>query len=137
MDKPAAQDLFLEQDKAPETLAFVREPQQASDQTLSTPHMAENARAIQAMMEREDRLINPTRRGDWFFDFHRTAANPLGLWRRLPADHAPSPDAPWETIFDVDAFCEREGKRWIFGGAITCHGNRPACCCGCRMAARI
>lgn len=120
MDKPAAQDLFLEQDKAPETLAFVESRNKASDQTLSTPHMAENARAIQAMMEREDRLIIPTRRGDWFFDFHRTAANPLGLWRRLPADHAPSPDAPWETIFDVDAFCEREGKRWIFGGAITC-----------------
>lgn len=120
MDMPAADDLFLEQDQAPETLAFVKSRNDASEQALRTPQMEEGARAIQASMEREDRPIIPSRRSDWFFDFHRTAANPLGLWRRLPADQMPAPEAPWETIFDVDAFCEKEGKRWIFGGAITC-----------------
>lgn len=120
MDMPAADNLFLEEDKHPETRAFVESRNAASAQTLQTPQMEEDARVIQAMMEREDRLIIPSRRGEWFFDFHRTASNPLGLWRRLPADLVPAPDAPWEIIFDVDAFCEKEGKRWIFGGAITC-----------------
>ena len=120
MEKPVAEDLFLEQDTDPETLAFVEARNDASASVLTTPHMEETAKAIQALMEREDRLIIPSRRGNWYFDFHRTATNPLGLWRRLPADLEPSPDAPWETVFDVDAFCELEGKRWIFGGAITC-----------------
>ena len=107
MEKPVAEDLFLEQDKDPATVAFVEARNDASASVLTTPHMEETAKAIQALMEREDRLIIPSRRGNWYFDFHRTATNPLGLWRRLPADLAPSPDAPWETVFDVDAFCER------------------------------
>ncbi|WP_377295598.1 prolyl oligopeptidase family serine peptidase [Rhizobium sp. SGZ-381] len=113
-------DLFLEKDDDPQTLAFVAERNARSEEVLTTPQMQADAAAIQAMLERQDRLIIPTRRGNWLFDFNRSADNPLGVLRRLPADLAPRADAPWETVLDVDQFCAREGKRWIFGGCVTC-----------------
>jgi prolyl oligopeptidase len=113
-------DLFLETDNDPKTLAFVAELNKQSDDRLRTPEFEADRDAIKAMMEREDRLIVPARRGRWLFDYHRTKDNPLGIWRRLPADHEPKPDAAWETVLDLDAFCRAEGKRWIYSGAITC-----------------
>jgi prolyl oligopeptidase len=113
-------DLFLEKDDDPQTLAYVAARNAASKEALTTPEMEADAAALQAMMERQDRLIVPTRRGNWLFDFNRSANNPLGVLRRLPADLAPRADAPWETVFDVDQFCARDGKRWIFGGSVTC-----------------
>lgn len=113
-------DLFLETDGDPKTLALVAELNAASDEALRTPEFEADRDAIKAMIEREDRLIVPTRRGRWQFDFHKTKDNPLGIWRRLPADQMPRADAAWETVFDFDAFCVKEGKRWIYSGAITC-----------------
>ncbi len=113
-------DLFLEKDDDPRTLAFVAERNRLSEENLATPEMQADAEALQAMMERQDRLIVPTRRGNWLFDFNRSRENPLGVLRRLPATQTPRPDAPWETVFDLDAFCAQDGKRWIFGGSVTC-----------------
>ncbi|MDE1159148.1 MAG: prolyl oligopeptidase family serine peptidase [Neorhizobium sp.] len=112
-------DLFLENDGDTKTLDFVATRNQASEQTLKTPEFEADRDRIQAMIEREDRLIIPTRRGQWLFDFKRSKDNPLGLWLRLPADQAPTSDALWEPVLDFDAFCEKEGKRWIYSGAIT------------------
>lgn len=113
-------DLFLEKDDDPQTLAFVAARNTRSQEALTTREMEADAAALQAMMERQDRLIIPTRRGDWLFDFNRSRDNPLGVLRRLPAELVPRADALWETVFDVDAFCGSEGKRWIFGGCVTC-----------------
>ena len=113
-------DLFLENDTDPKTLDFVKARNDLSKAAFETSNFSADRDAIQAMLEREDRLIVPSRRGNWLFDFRRSRDNPLGVWRRLPADRPATPDAPWETVFDLDAFCESEGKRWIFGGARTC-----------------
>ncbi len=113
-------DLFLETDDDPKTLALVAELNEESDNRLRTPEFEKDRDAIKAMMEREDRLIVPARRGRWLFDYHRTKDNPLGIWRRLPADQESKSDAAWETVLDFDAFCRAEGKRWIYSGAITC-----------------
>lgn len=113
-------DLFLETDNDPKTLAFVAELNKASDAQLQTPEFEKDRDVVKAMFEREDRLIVPSRRGKWLFDYHRTRDNPLGIWRSLAADQEPRSDAAWETVLDLDAFCKQEGKRWIYSGAITC-----------------
>lgn len=119
-------NLFLETDEDPNTIAFVTEQNERSDRQFGTPEFEKDRDVLKAMIEREDRLIIPTRRGKWLFDFHRSQNNPLGLWRRLPADQAPRHDAAWETVFDFDEFCRQEGKRWIYNGAITSPTSRRA-----------
>ena len=113
-------DLYLETDNDPKTLAFVAELNKSSDAQLQTPEFEKDRDVVKAMFEREDRLIVPSRRGKWLFDYHRTRDNPLGIWRSLAADQEPRSDAAWETVLDLDAFCKQEGKRWIYSGAITC-----------------
>ena len=112
--------LHLERDDDPQTLQFVAKMDADSERLLKTPEFEADCIAIKDMIEREDRLITTTRRGNWLFDFHRSADHPLGRWYRLPADRAPLPDAPWEPIFDLDAFCAQEDRKWLWRGAITC-----------------
>ncbi|MCO5730754.1 prolyl oligopeptidase family serine peptidase [Rhizobium sp. SSA_523] len=113
-------DLFLEKDDDPQTLAFVAARNAEAQKALASAAMDADAAAIQAMMERQDRLIIPARRGKWLFDFNRSVEHPLGVLRRLPADQQPRADGAWETVFDVDQFCKEDGRRWIFSGCVTC-----------------
>lgn len=112
--------LHLERDDDPLTLQFVAKKDAESEQLLTTPEFEADRIAIKDMIEREDRLIATTRRGNWLFDFRRSADHPLGRWYRLPANLAPLSDAPWEPIFDLDAFCASEDRLWLWRGAITC-----------------
>lgn len=113
-------NLHLETDDDPKTRRFIDEHNALSDAALRTPEFAEDRDAIKALIERQDRLIVPARRGNWLFDFRQSKDNPLGVWLRLPADQNPLPDADWEPAFDLDAFCASEGKRWSWRGAVTC-----------------
>ncbi|TXH80824.1 MAG: S9 family peptidase [Rhizobium sp.] len=112
--------LHLERDDDPITLKFVADKDAESERLLMTPEFEAERDAIRGMIEREDRLIATSQRGNWLFDFRRSAEHPLGRWYRLPADLAPLPDAPWEPIFDLDAFCAAENKLWLWRGALTC-----------------
>ncbi|TBY07669.1 prolyl oligopeptidase family serine peptidase [Rhizobium laguerreae] len=113
-------NLHLETDDDPRTRQFIDEHNRVSDAALRTPEFDRDRDAIKALIERQDRLIVPMRRGEWLFDFRQSKDNPLGIWLRLPADQEPLPDAAWEPVFDLDAFCVREGKRWNWRGAVTC-----------------
>ncbi|MBY3220824.1 prolyl oligopeptidase family serine peptidase [Rhizobium laguerreae] len=113
-------NLHLETDDDPRTRQFIDEHNRVSGAALRTPEFDRDRDAIKALIERQDRLIVPMRRGEWLFDFRQSKDNPLGIWLRLPADQEPLPDAAWEPVFDLDAFCVREGKRWNWRGAVTC-----------------
>jgi prolyl oligopeptidase len=113
-------DLYLETDDDSRTLDFVAQENARSDAALRTGGFSADAAAIKALMEREDRLVHFTRRGDWLYTFRKTASNPMGAWQRIAADAAPLPSAPWETVFDLDAYNAAEGRIWIWRGAITC-----------------
>jgi prolyl oligopeptidase len=113
-------NLHLETDDDPRTRRFIDEYNALSDAALRTPEFTEDRDAIKALIERQDRLIVPARRGNWLFDFRQSKDNPLGVWLRLPADQNPLPDTDWEPVFDLDAFCASEGKRWSWRGAVTC-----------------
>ncbi|KQS80491.1 peptidase [Rhizobium sp. Leaf384] len=112
--------LYLETDDDARTRDFVAQENARSDAALRTEAFAADAAAFKAMMEREDRLIHFARRGDWLTTFRKTAGHPMGVWQRLPADQAPVPEAPWETMFDLDAYNAAEGRTWIWRGAVTC-----------------
>ncbi|TCP87359.1 prolyl oligopeptidase [Rhizobium sp. PP-CC-2G-626] len=112
--------LYLETDDDARTLDFVARENALSDTALKTDAFDADAAAFKAMMERDDRLIHFSRRGDWLNTFRKTAGNPMGVWQRLPATQAPVPEAAWETVFDLDAYNAAEGRTWIWRGAVTC-----------------
>lgn len=113
-------DLYLEQDDEAQTLDFIARHNSRCDAELRDAAFDRDSDAIQAMIEREDRLVIATQLGRWLLHFHRSKNNPLGLWRRLPAEQVPRAEAKWESVFDLDAFCAAEGERWLFNGAVPC-----------------
>jgi prolyl oligopeptidase len=115
--------LYLETDDDSRTLDFVAQENARSDAALHTGDFEADTAAIKALMEREDRLIHFTRRGGWLYTLRKTAAHPMGAWQRIAASEAPLPSAPWETVFDLDAYNASEGRTWIWRGAVTCPWN--------------
>ncbi|MEM0935717.1 MAG: prolyl oligopeptidase family serine peptidase [Pseudomonadota bacterium] len=79
---------------------------------------ADVERAVDALRT-DDRLPVVVRRGAWLYTFTRDVAHPRGLWRRLPETEAPTPEAAWSTVLDLDAFCQDTGEDWHWRGAET------------------
>ena len=113
-----ARFLDLETDAAA-IAAFVARENAATDAALSTPQRAQDEATIRAILEAPDALRGLRRRAGHVYTFRQTAKNPRGLWLRLPEGTAPTPDAPWETVFDVDAYCAATGQVWVWAGAET------------------
>lgn len=112
--------LEFENDQAAETIAFATRMSGLADAALHDRAYEADRDAIRALIERDDKLIIASRRGDYLYHFRKLKSNPLGVWQRLPATEKPLPTAAWETIFDLDAFCKAEGKIWVWRGALTC-----------------
>jgi prolyl oligopeptidase len=112
--------LFAElEDDAAAIAAFVQAENARTMARLGGAALDADIATVRSILERPDRVLAVTRRGHWQYTFRQTAANPRGLWLRLPEGHAPLPDADWTTVFDVDAFCRDSGQVWHWAGAAT------------------
>ncbi|NNE58247.1 MAG: S9 family peptidase [Hellea sp.] len=49
-------------------------------------------------------------------NFWQDDKNVRGLWRKTTLDSYMSGDPEWETILDVDALAEKDGKNWVYKG---------------------
>ncbi|MEO0917184.1 MAG: prolyl oligopeptidase family serine peptidase, partial [Pseudomonadota bacterium] len=78
---------------------------------------------IADIIERPDNLGALRQRGEWHYNFHRSAEHPRGLWRRLAVSQVPEAGAGWESVFDLDAFCTETGGDWHWNGVRTLHSN--------------
>jgi prolyl oligopeptidase len=113
-------DAFLElEHDAAAIAAFVGTENARTEARVMDAAFAADVTAVRAIMEAPDQLPSVTRRGDWLFTFRMTPDNPRGLWLCLPGTETPTPDAAWQTMFDVDAFCRETGAVWHWRGAAT------------------
>ena len=110
--------LSLEGD-GPAARAFVAAENVRTGAALGGARYEADVALIRGILEDPAALPSVTRRGRWLYTFRRTAEHPKGRWLRLPDGEAPLPDAPWETVFDVGAFCEATGRDWAWQGAVT------------------
>jgi prolyl oligopeptidase len=75
------------------------------------------------ILENPDSLRFVSRRGDYLYTFRQTAHNPRGLWLRRQQDQPLLPLSDWETVFDIDAYCQETGQIWVWSGAPTSQDN--------------
>ena len=112
-----ADDLHLDDADDPRSVALVREGNEAVAARLEDERFAEDVALLKELLEDEDKLFVCRLRAGHLYDFHRSADHPRGLWRRVRADVAPSADAPWEPVFDLDAYCAEHGE-WAWRGPV-------------------
>ena len=98
--------------------AFVARHRAKAEDALHDAEYHQDVATLTAILEDDSFLRSVKRRGRWVYNFLRTAEHPKGLWRRVPDGTALTPDAPWQAVFDLDAFCAETGTDWHWRGAL-------------------
>ena len=114
--------LWLEDVQGEKALAWVRERNAESEKQLeSSPAFEARQRSIREVLDSKEQIPYVSRKGNWFYNLWRDAANPRGLWRRTSLAEYRKPQPVWETVLDVDALGKAENENWVWSGA-TCLG---------------
>ena len=95
-----------------ETQSDIAIAELASDSTFAA--LKERIRAV---LDADDRIPFVAKRGRYYYNFWRDAANPRGLLRRTTLEEYAKPTPAWEAVIDVDALARREGENWVYKGA--------------------
>ena len=120
---------FLEEIEGEDALAFATQQNEATHQVLETVEEGDLRlldtleKEILEVLESPDRIPLATFRGGFANNFWTDETNPRGLWRRQSTeDYLAGKDA-WETLLDVDALAEKEGRSWVWHGAMLSYPN--------------
>ncbi len=119
---PADPYLWMEEVLGERPLAWVRERNAESEGLLQAePGFMALRGNIRAALDSKEQIPYVARRGNWFYNLWKDAANPRGLWRRTTLAEYRKPQPAWETVLDIDALGRAEGENWVWAGS-TCLG---------------
>ena len=115
---PADPFLWLEDIESPRALAWVDDQNRRSARRLeSDPRYQPFHDAALALFTAQDRIATPEFLGTGIANLWQDAAHPKGLWRRTSRAGYRAADTPWETLIDLDALGQAQGRDLIFKGA--------------------
>src|SRR5690348_1382327 len=114
----ADQYQWLEDVTGETALDWVRERNAETLGTLSGSARFEDLRTeLRQVLDSDDRIPYPRRRGAYLYNFWQDAAHPRGLWRRTTLAEYRRPLPDWDVLLDIDALGKHEGENWVFQGA--------------------
>lgn len=110
--------LWLEEVLDEQALDWVRERNARTKEEFATPERFQALQSsLRAMLDTDDRIPAPGRRGQYLYNFWRDAEHVRGIWRRTSMAEYRKSEPNWDVIIDVDALAEAEGENWVWGGA--------------------
>ncbi|MFO1296586.1 MAG: prolyl oligopeptidase family serine peptidase [Rubrivivax sp.] len=110
--------LWLEDVQGERALAWVRQRNAESEAKLrAAPGFDALREQLREVLDSRQQIPYVARRGEWFYNLWRDAANPRGLWRRTTLSEYRHAEPKWETVLDLDALGRAEGKSYVWGGA--------------------
>ena len=119
VDATAADDpfLWLEDIHGERSMAWVKQANAVTTQRfVDNPEFARTRDDILEVLDSDARIPDVSRMGDYLYNFWRDQAHPRGIWRRTTLAEYRKPAPQWETLLDIDALNQAEGKRWVFKG---------------------
>ncbi|MEM6827990.1 MAG: prolyl oligopeptidase family serine peptidase [Pseudomonadota bacterium] len=112
--------IWLEEARSDEALAWVEAENTRTLGMLETdPRFEELKSQALAIFDSEDRIPFVSFRPDGLYNFWQDKENPKGLLRRTTVESYKTDNPEWETVLDIDALAEAEGKEWVYKGS-TC-----------------
>jgi prolyl oligopeptidase len=116
---PAADDpyLWLEEVEGTRALEWVTQHNSATLAELGKdPIFGAIEQQVLAILNSRDRIVYPTVRGEYAYNYWTDAEHPRGYYRRSPLDKYLAGAPAWETVLDVDQLAREENIPWAFGG---------------------
>ncbi|HET6637243.1 MAG TPA: S9 family peptidase, partial [Gemmatimonadota bacterium] len=109
--------LWLEDIDGARALDWVRAQNAATEKKLASQPLYQELRSeALAALDSPSRLPNVDQMGKWIYNFWKDDQHPRGIYRRATLEELRKPEPAWETVLDVDALAQREGKPWVFHG---------------------
>jgi prolyl oligopeptidase len=110
--------LWLEDVTGDEALGWVRARNAETVAELTgAARFTELRDQLRQVLDADDRIPYPRRRGEYLYNFWQDAEHPRGLWRRTTLKEYRTERPTWEPVLDVDALAAAEGESWVWGGA--------------------
>ncbi|MBO0883640.1 MAG: S9 family peptidase, partial [Mycobacterium sp.] len=118
VEHPEDPYLWLEDITGERALDFARtRGEWAAARFASSERFDEIRCRILDMLDTDTKIPYPSRRGRWFYNYWRDAAQPRGVWRRTTFEEYSKDDPDWEVLLDLDAVAAAEEENWVWGGA--------------------
>ena len=120
--------LWLEDVNADRSMDWVRAQNAQAHDALETDPRFETFRAqAYDILSATDRIALPHLQDGMVFNFWQDDNHPKGIWRRASPDSYRAGAPAWETVLDIGALAEAEGRDWVWKGA-TCYGADERLC---------
>ncbi|MDF1823496.1 MAG: prolyl oligopeptidase family serine peptidase [Verrucomicrobiales bacterium] len=118
--------LWLEEVEGDEALAWVRRQNERTLADLeSDPDYGSYETAAMDVLTSKERIPYGRIRSGKVYNFWQDETHVRGLWRRTSLESYRDEEPDWETVLDLDALAEDEGKNWVFKGA-DCFHDKPS-----------
>lgn len=118
-EAPDANDdphLWLEEIDSPTALAWVEERNAATATRLTVrPEYQALQREALAVLNSASRIPDVSAHGGYLYNLWQDEAHPRGVWRRTTLAELRKEEPTWETVLDIDALAQAEGKPWAMG----------------------
>lgn len=62
----------------------------------------------------DDKILSPSLRGEFIYNYWKDADNTRGLWRRTSIDDYVGGKSKWETVLDLDVLADDEDEDWVW-----------------------
>ncbi len=112
--------IWLEEARSDEALAWVTAENERTLSVLEAdPRFETLKNEALAIFDSEDRIPFVSFRPDGLYNFWQDKENPKGLLRRTTLESYQTDNPEWETVLDIDALAEADGKEWVYKGS-TC-----------------
>lgn len=110
--------LWLEDRTGEQALAWVHDQNRITvGQLQGDPSYQQAFDTTLQLMTAEDNIAIGAAIGETVYNFWQDKNNALGLWRKTSIASYKTDTPDWQTIIDFDALAEKEGVKWVFGGA--------------------
>ncbi len=110
--------LWLEDIHGSRSMAWVKqENARTKQQFMDNAEFDKTRGEILQVLDSEARIPYVERMDDYLYNFWQDKTHPRGIWRRTTLDEFRKTDPRWETVLDIDALNQTEGKKWVFKGA--------------------
>ncbi|BDH59196.1 hypothetical protein MTP03_41350 [Tsukamurella sp. PLM1] len=116
---------WLEEVGSATALDWAREQGAASTARLTGPRFDELESRALTILDTDQRIPYPVRRGEHLWNFWRDADHPYGLWRRTTLESFRTDSPEWDVVIDVDALREAEDENWVWHGAAVLRSESP------------
>lgn len=120
--------LWLEEIEGEKPLEWVESKNKLSEKRISSNPLYESLRQkYLKASNNKDKIAYPAMVGKYVYNLWKDEKNQRGLWRRMLTTDFINHKTNWETVIDIDKLSEKEGKKWVFGGATWLEPNNNIC----------